>query len=171
MSNKTNLILDLIIFIVLLVVASPFTTGYTIHEWLAVSFLVTIVIHLLFHWDWIVKIGGSFVKKLFHQSRLNFIVDMLFFITMTGSLFSGLMISREFMPTLGIQLQADRSWEMIHKTIANLTVIMLGLHFALHLKWVWTNIKRYLINPVSNLFHQYTQKPLAAQSVDGKKEQ
>jgi hypothetical protein len=102
MSTKTNLVLDLAIFTAFLVASNPHLTGNTIHEWLSISFAAAIITHLLFHWDWIVKVGSEFIKKLFHQSRLNFIVDSLFFIAMTGSMLSGLMISKDILSTLGI---------------------------------------------------------------------
>lgn len=85
MSTKTNLTLDIVIFSAFLAVSNPHLTGNTIHEWLGVSFAGALITHLLFHWEWIIKVGREFFKKLFHQSRLNFVVNTLFFIAMTGS--------------------------------------------------------------------------------------
>jgi len=163
MSTKSNLILDLSMFGIFLVIANPHSTGITIHEWLAVSFSAAIITHLLAHWNWIVKIGKEFFKKLWHQSRLNFVVDTLFFITMTGSLFSGLLISESVLSALGIQLDVNRSWRSIHSLISDASVIMLGLHFALHWKWLTTNIDRYIVSPVRNLFPRTIPNVLAAQ--------
>src|SRR5689334_16329336 len=107
MSTKTNLIVDTTIFAGFLVMSNPHLTDHTIHEWLGVSFAAAIVTHLLLHWDWIVKIGRAFFRKIWHQSRLNFVVNTLFFIAMTGSLFSGLLISKDVMSFLGIQLDVS----------------------------------------------------------------
>jgi hypothetical protein len=154
MSTKTNLILDLTMFGAFLAVSNPHLTGTTVHEWLAVSLAGAVITHLLLHWDWIVKVGKEFFKKLWHQSRLNFVVNTLFFIAMTGSLFSGLMISESVLSTLGIQLDVSGSWRSIHFLMSDVSVTMLGIHFALHLKWVGTNIKRYVLNPIRGLFQQ-----------------
>ncbi len=165
MSTKNNLILDLSMFGVFLVIANPHSTGTTIHEWLAIAFSAAIITHLLVHWDWIVKVGKEFFKKLWHQSRLNFVVDTLFFIAMTGSLFSGLMISQSVMSTLGIQLNVSHSWKSIHSMVSDLSVVLLGLHFALHWKWLTTNVDRYILNPIRNLFPRTVPNTMAAQPV------
>jgi hypothetical protein len=154
-TNKTNLILDLTIFTAFLVVSNPHLTGNSIHEWLSVSFGAAIITHLLFHWQWLVKVTTEFFKKFFHQSRLNYIVDLLFFIAMTGSIFSGLLISKEVLSTLGIQLgEVSRSWKSIHTLTSDASLILLGLHFALHWKWVATNFGRYVLSPVVGLFQR-----------------
>jgi hypothetical protein len=170
MSTKSNLVLDLSMFGVFLVIANPRFTGTTVHEWLAVSFSAAILTHLLAHWDWIMKIGKNFFKKLWHQSRLNFVVDTLFFFTMTGSFISGLMISQSVLATLGIQLDVNRSWRGIHSLMSNLSVAMLGVHFALHWNWVTANVARYIINPVRNLFPGSVPNVLAAQPVQVNKD-
>jgi hypothetical protein len=154
MSTKTNLILDLTMFGTLLAVSNPHLTGISVHEWLAVSMAGAVITHLLFHWDWILKVGKEFFKKLWHQSRLNFAVNTLFFIAMTGTLFSGLMISKSVLPALGIQLAVSRAWRSIHFLMSDMSVALLGVHFALHWKWVVTNISHYIVSPVRGLFQQ-----------------
>jgi hypothetical protein len=166
MSTKTNLIVDTTIFAAFLAVSNPHLTGNTIHEWLAVSFAGAIITHLLLHWDWLIKVGKEFFKKLIHQSRLNFVVDALFFIAMTGAMFSGLLISKSILSTLGIQLDVSRSWKSIHSLMSDASVILLGIHFALHWKWVVTNIGRYVITPIRGQFQRRAAAPvLTAQPV------
>jgi hypothetical protein len=150
--TKTNLILDLSIFSAFLAIANPHLTGMTIHEWLALAFVAATLVHLLFHWDWIVSVGKTFFKKLMHQSRLNFVVNVIFLVTMAVTMLSGLLISKSILATFGITLNVDHSWETLHKLTADWALIALGLHFALHLKWLGFNLKRYLITPVARLF-------------------
>ena len=101
-SAKTNLILDITIFAAFLVSANPALTGNTIHEWLSLSFAAAIIAHLLFHWKWLVNVTTEFFKKFFHQSRLNYVMNLLFFVAMTAVMLSGLMISKDIMSFLGI---------------------------------------------------------------------
>jgi thiosulfate reductase cytochrome b subunit len=106
------------------------------------------------------------LKKLWHRSRLNFVVTTVFFIVMTGTLFSGLRISQSVLSTLGIHLNVSQSWKSIHFLLSDAAVIMLGVHFALHLKWVGTNINRYILNPIRGLFQRRALPPvLTAQPV------
>src|SRR6476620_4510766 len=132
MSTKKKLTLDLTMFGAFLVVSNPHLTGITVHEWLGVSLIGALIAHLLFNWEWIVNVGRTFFKKLWHQSRLNFVVNTLFFIVMTGTLFSGLLISESVLATFGIHLDVSRSWKSIHVLLSDASVILLGVHFALH---------------------------------------
>jgi hypothetical protein len=166
MSTKTNLVLDLTIFTAFLAVSNPHLTGNSIHEWLSVSFAAAIITHLLFHWQWLVKISSEFFKKLFHQSRLNFLVDALFFIAMTGSIFSGLLISKDVLSTLGIQLgELSRIWKSFHTLASDAALILLGIHFALHWKWIVTNVGRYLVTPIVSMFRRPMPRAMAVQPV------
>lgn len=162
MSTKNNLTLDIVIFTAFLAAANPHLTGNTIHEWLGIALAGAIVTHLLLHWDWIVRVGREFFKKLFHQSRLNFLVNTLFFVAMTGSLFSGLLISKDVMSTLGIQLTVSGGWKSIHTLLSDLSVVLLGIHFALHWKWIMTHVGRYIVTPVRGLFGRRTAPQVLA---------
>ncbi len=165
-STKTNLVLDLGIFTAFLVVSNPRLTGNSIHEWLSLSFAAAIITHLLFHWDWIIKIGSEFIKKLFHQSRLNFLVDALFFIAMTGAIFSGILISKDILQLFGIQLVVSQSWKGIHSLTANLSLVTLGVHIALHWKWILANLERFIANPIRSLSNQQpAPQGLATQTI------
>jgi hypothetical protein len=156
MSTKNNLTLDIVIFTALLAVANPSLTGNTIHEWLGIALAGAIVTHLLFHWNWIVKVGSEFFKKFFRQSRLNFVVNLLFFIAMTGSFFSGILISKNVISALGIQLIVSGGWNSIHTLLSDFSIVLLGIHFALHWKWIVTHIGRYIVNPIRGLFGRRT---------------
>lgn len=146
--TKTNLILDITIFIAFLVVANPHLTGNSIHEWLSLSFAAAIVTHLLFHWKWLVNVTKAYFQKLFHRSRLNYMVNLLFFVAMTVAMFSGLMISKDILALLGIHLDVSRTWKTIHNLSSDISIILLGIHFALHWSWIVNTIKLYIIKPV-----------------------
>lgn len=85
---------------------------------------------------------------------------------MIGVLFSGLMISKSVLLTLGIQLAASGAWRSIHFMLSDASVVLLGVHVALHWKWVVTNIGRYVVNPLRGLFQRRAVPPvLTAQPV------
>jgi len=91
---------------------------------------------------------------------------MLFFIVMTGSLFSGLLISKDVMSMLGIQLNVSQSWKSIHTLMSDASVILLGVHIALHWKWILSTVSRYVVNPIRGLFQLGVVSPvLTAQPV------
>lgn len=146
--NKTNLFLDLGILGAFLVAMEPFLTGLPLHEWLSVAFAAVVIIHILLHWQWVVSVGLNFFKKLFHTSRLKFVVDALMFLAVTTVMMSGIMISRSVSAALGIELVSNPAWRFLHSLSANLSMGLVGLHFALNWRWVAAMAKRYIAGPV-----------------------
>jgi hypothetical protein len=152
MSAKTNLAVDAIILSAFLVAFEPALTGIAVHEWLSVAFAGTLLIHMVLHWDWVVKVTVQFFRKLFHISRLNYLVDLVLLLAFVMVMLSGILISRSVLAVLGIQIAASPSWRFLHSTSANLVLLMVALHFALHWKWVVNSCKRYLVDPVRRRF-------------------
>ena len=160
--TKTNLLIDLTIFLVFLAAGEPAITGLPIHEWLSVAFIAALITHLVLHWDWIVSITAHFLKRLFHETRFNYVVDFLVFLSFITVMLSGLLISRTVFPALGIQVQVTRAWRSIHSLSADATLLLIGLHFAMHWKWIVSSLKRYIFTPLAALFHR-AESPSAAQ--------
>jgi hypothetical protein len=155
MSTRTNLWLDFAIFVAFLVAFEPALTGIAIHEWLSLAFAGAVIVHLLLHWNWITKVLARFFKQLWNSSRLNFALDVGLLVSVVTLMLSGILISRSILPTLGIQLAESRSWRFLHTSSANISLILVGLHFALHWKWIVSTVKRYLLLPVKQrLFPQ-----------------
>lgn len=151
--NKTNLVIDAGIFAAFLVAMEPRFSGIAIHEWLSIALAATILVHLLLHLNWIVGVGARFFKKLWQASRLKFVVDVLLFLAFVMVMLSGLLISKSALPTLGIQMgQIDRTWRMLHSLSADLSILLVGLHFALNWTWVVDMVRRSVIDPLARLF-------------------
>lgn len=157
--NKTNLIIDSLIFLAFLIAMEPRFGGVAIHEWLSLGLAVTIVIHLLLHWDWIITVGVKFFKKLWHSSRLKFVVDALLFVDGVAIMLSGILISKAILPALGISVQMDPTWRQLHSLTADLGILLLGVHFALSWKWIVSTIKRYVVDPLVGLFRRSQLEP------------
>lgn len=92
--NKTNLWIDTGIFAAFLVAMEPRFSGVAVHEWLSLALAGTIIVHLLLHWKWISSVLLRFFKKLWHSSRLKFVIDTLLFTAFVGVMASGIVISR-----------------------------------------------------------------------------
>ena len=152
-TNKTNPVkanywVDLAIFVAFLISLDPHATGMAIHEWLGIAFGAAVIVHLLLHWKWIAASTRRFLGKLPGATRLNYTLNSLLFITMTTIVYSGLMISEVALPALGISLGEGFSWRSLHAQASNIALILIGLHIALHWKWILSTTKRYVVNPV-----------------------
>lgn len=159
--NKRNLVLDILILAAFLLAMVPNLTGEGIHEWMSLGLLLAVVIHLLFHWDWIVEVGARFFKKLWHISRLKFFVDIFVFLSFITVSLSGIMISKTVLPTLGLNSgQTSMIWKQLHSLSADASILLIGLHFALNWGWVVSSFKKYVIAPAARLFRsRKAEKP------------
>jgi hypothetical protein len=156
---KTNLWVDLGIFAAFLVAFEPGLTGIAIHEWFSLAFAGTIVLHLILHWKWMVSVTVHFFKKVFHTTRLDYVVDGLLFIAFTAVMLSGLMISESVLAALGIPAPRQPVWRILHTESANLTLLLTGVHFALHWNWVVNAFSRVILQPIRRLFGRAPLRP------------
>lgn len=145
--TMVNLALDSAIFIGFLVATAPRFTGIAIHEWLSIAFGAAVIAHLLLHWQWIIEVARRFFGKVTWMSRVNYALNSLLFISMTIIIFTGLMISEAALPLFGIQMPNDRMWSQLHHQSSNVTVLLLGLHVALHWRWIVNATRRVLAFP------------------------
>lgn len=147
MNTKLNFWIDIAIFIGFMVAMEPRSTGITIHEWFTVSAAGTLIVHFVLHWDWFVRLTSRFFAKLFHSSRLNYLIAMAIFFGFTSIMVSGLMISEHFLPTLGLHPAARHAWKRIHELAANLTLVLVAVHVALRWEWVQAAFLRLVMAP------------------------
>jgi hypothetical protein len=156
--TKTKLWVDSLIFIAFLVAMEPHTSGLAIHEWLTLSLLAAMIVHLLLSWNWITETTRRFLGKLGMQNRLNYILNWLLFIDGTLLMISGIMISEVALPAMKIQLPLGFAWRRLHDMSANFVLILLGLHTALHWNWIVNAFARYVFGPLGRLFSRSAGK-------------
>lgn len=151
-TTKTNFGLDAILLVAFLITTAPHFSGIPIHEWLSIAFAAAIVIHLLLHWQWIVATIKRFFQRMNGEQRINFVLNVLLFIAMTVIIFTGLVISRVALPAFGISTVQGGIWRQLHSLATDVAVIIVGLHVAMHWRWIWNAFKRYIVKPITSRF-------------------
>ncbi|GAB4478056.1 MAG: DUF4405 domain-containing protein [Anaerolineales bacterium] len=146
--TRKNFLLDSLIFLAALIAFEPRLSGVTIHEWLSLALGVTLLVHLLWHWDWIINVGRRYFKRLFHISRLKFMVDLLFLVAFVLVMLSGILISRSILPLFGIQTDPHSIWRPLHSLSTDLSLLLLAIHLGLNWDWIVCTLKRYLWSPI-----------------------
>jgi hypothetical protein len=146
--TKAKFAIDVLIFSVFLIAMDPHSSGIVLHEWLTTAALAALVVHLLLNWDWIVQVTRQFFGKTNNLSRINYLLNWLLFIDGTLIMLSGFMISESLLPALGIRLPANFAWRSWHDLSANLFLVLLGLHTALHWSWIVNTLKRFVFQPL-----------------------
>ena len=144
---RTRFWLDVFIFAGFLIAMEPHMTGKPLHEWLTISAVLTLIVHFLFHWEWFIRTSTSFMKNLFHISRLNYLLAIVLFVGFVTLITSGLMISRSVSPTLGLYFDTGIGWEKIHNLSANLILLVVAFHVALHWDWLRNTFVKIILDP------------------------
>lgn len=144
-TTARNFIIDLAIVIGFLVSLQPHFTGMAIHEWLGVSLAGAFLLHILLHWRWLYATTSRFLGKLVRQSRLYFILNLALLLDFTLIALSGILISEEILPFLGLTGSHDMIWKWLHNLSAEISIWIVALHIALHWKWVLNAVRKYLL--------------------------
>lgn len=124
---------------------APQATGIPIHEFVGFLVIIPLIVHLIMDWRWIVNITKRLFKKVPAETRFNYFLDWLLFFLFVVATFTGVLISEAALPAFGINLVIDPFWSQLHDMSANLMTIVLGVHLAMHWKWIVTNVKKYIL--------------------------
>lgn len=149
--TKVNLLLDAVILAAFLPALDPRLTGIAIHEWLGVAGAAAVVVHLLLHWEWIVSVTRRFLGRTSGAARLNYVVDALFFIDLVVISLSGLMVSQALLPLVGLAAPGGTVWLVAHSLSADLALVLVAVHAALHWKWIVNAVRRTVLRPVAGV--------------------
>ena len=160
--TRIKLAVDVGIFLGFLIAMEPHSSGLAIHEWLATSLITALVVHLLLSWDWITHLTRRFMGRINRQSRINYLLNWALFLDGTVIMLSGFMVSEVLLPSLGLHLPYAYFWRRLHDLSANLFLILLGLHTALHWNWIVDAFQRYIFQPLGRLFSSRNGKDMAA---------
>lgn len=144
--NKLNLFLDLTIALAFVVEMEEHFSGLRVHELLGLAFGAGIVVHIILHWQWVVGVTRRFFHNLFHESRFNYVLNTALYVDMVVVIVTGILISR----TIGLQLGLSRSLGLslitLHSFASQMCLVIVGLHVAVHWKWIVTHSQKYLFN-------------------------
>ena len=132
--------MDTLLLVSFLIVLAPQSTGIVLHEWLSLAFLVPFIIHILLHWQWFINSLKQLKRARTMREKYNFILNYTLYLLMIFVLVSGFLVSVSLLPTLGIPLEIQDFWGKMHHDSATLIMPVLGLHLALHFRWIKTLI-------------------------------
>lgn len=141
--TRTKVRTDLALFALFVVLSAPQATGLPLHEWLTLAFVPVFALHLALNWDWVVQVARRFSRRLGAATRINALWDALLYPWMVFVVVSGFMASVSFLPfTLG-GWTPDPFWTVLHHRTSNLLLPVVGIHLALHAKWIMSVLRRW----------------------------
>jgi hypothetical protein len=148
--TTVNLLVDSAVFVAFLGATAPALTGLAIHEWLGLAIGAAIITHLLLHWSWIVGVTRRLFGRVGWEARVNYLLNTLLFVAFTTIIFTGVMISEVALPLLGVSFERDGVWMVVHKLASDAAVVLIGLHVALHWRWIVNVTRRLLSRPATH---------------------
>src|SRR5256885_4220064 len=128
--NQSIFVFDAAMFAALCVIESPRVTRIPVHEWLGISLIAGVLVHLLLSWSWIASNTRRLILPKAKRDQINYLLNLGLFISMTGVIFSGILISEVAFPRTGNLANGKRIWSDIHSLAANLVLLFAGLHVA-----------------------------------------
>ena len=137
---------DIILFVAFIFINIPQTTGIPFHEWFSIFFIAPMMLHILLDWKWIVNVTKRIFKKLPGEVRFNHLWDTLIYVMMVLAFFTGFVISESALPTLGIHVKIDSFWSAMHDIVANLLMVFIGVHLAMHWGWIVNAVRRGVLS-------------------------
>ena len=144
--TRVNLLLDTALALTFVAELQYHFVGLSNHELMGVGLGAALLIHVILHWQWIVGLTKTFFHNLLHGSRLNYVLNFALFADLAVVIITGILISRTLGLSLGIEGQSGHTWEQIHILAANLSLLLVGLHVAVHWKWIAAHAKKYLFS-------------------------
>ncbi len=144
---KSLYVMDTLLLIFFLLACAPLATGVAVHEWISFALMVPFTIHLMTHWPWIKNALGKLRKITTFpkgESRINLVWDLSLYFVMLTVIVSGVLVSQVSLPVLGLTIEASEFWHNTHHNLSNLIMPMLGIHLALHWKFIRTISKKFI---------------------------
>ena len=140
--NLLHLTLDIVIGAGTVLLLSFRFTGLLWHEWLGLAIIPALIVHLLLNWEWVAATALRTFRRMPGTLRFSAVLNTLLFIAMTLVSVSGVLISEAVVPGLAIGGTGRGFWRFLHTQSANATLVIVGLHIALHWRWILQTVRQ-----------------------------
>lgn len=158
--TKINVFLDLLLTGMFIVEMEEHFSGLPLHEVLGLLFGAAFVLHILLHWDWVVSITRTFFSKVLHESRFNYLLNVVLFALMAFVTVSGILISRTIGLNITLAEDLRRTMQTLHMIGSELVLVVVALHVAMHWKWIKTHAAKYLFGWLPKRAQQTAADPI-----------
>ena len=145
------------------------------HTWSGVIMIAAALIHLIFHWDWVVSMSRRLFRQVIGQgkamnrrSHFNVAVNAVIAVSFLLAAVSGIYFL--FFPGgHQAQVMADphilftrTTWDLVH-TWAGVTMIIAAvIHFAIHWQWVVKVTRKLFIGAIGQWMPETSERETSA---------
>jgi hypothetical protein len=123
------------------------STWDDLHTWGGIVMIAAAAIHIIIHWDWIVRMTKRIVKELIGRNKninncgrfnagIVAIIGMSFLVTSVSAIYLLFFPGGAHGVPDPMFLFTRTTWDLIHTWSAILLIIAAIVHFVIHWKWV-----------------------------------
>lgn len=141
--QKSNWILDALLFVGFLVSFAMDWTGLSLHQWIGVFGGLLAIYHLVLHWDWVTAVTMRFFGKTSAQARTYYLLDASIMLGFYLILVTGVVIST----WLNLALTNYAVWVDFHVTTSIVTLLLVVLKIGLHWRWIVRVARQSIFRP------------------------
>jgi hypothetical protein len=129
----------------------PKSIWVNVHDWAGVAMLAGLLMHFVWHWEWVVRVASRFTRRLPRQARiysgLDAILGIVFLLVFSSGLISWLALEggyrggrnpAYYAPVLGM---ARDGWHSLHLWTGVAMILLALLHLALHWRWILCTLR------------------------------
>ena len=132
--QRTNLLVDVGLYVGLVLATLLDVTGVPVHEWLGAAVVVASGYHLLVHRRWVATVAARFLAQTSGQARRFFLVDAAVMLGFLSIGVTGLAVST----WLELPLASYPLWRDLHVYVSVATLGLVVLKVGLHWRWIVT---------------------------------
>ena len=131
MNARRTLVADAVVLAAYAVAANPAVTGIPLHEWVSLAVVLVALIHL----------GARCLKPL-ESARsgatgaARSALDLALLVSLAAVAVSGVMVSGDVLPSLGLFATGYFFWGPLHATAAKVLLALILVHLAVHARWI-----------------------------------
>lgn len=140
--QKTNWLIDAVLFGGFLGSLWLDLTGLPVHQWLGLGVGTLATYHLVKHWSWVKAVTARFFGRTSSQSRTFYAVDAGLAVGFAAITVTGLVIST----WLDLALASYAAWRAVHVVASVATLALLVAKIGLHWRWI-VNVARRSVFP------------------------
>jgi hypothetical protein len=103
--------------------------------------LLGVIIHIVWHWDWLKALRGRSLGTLIGPVRANRLINRL---TWIAFIFSNVFGILAWLLSASISPEAIKMFDRFHVATSMAWLVLMATHLVLHQKWIVSAIQRYL---------------------------